>query len=174
MTAVHRSAFLRRATSGDVGRILDILISGREAQRRMGFVQWDDDFPQRCVVENDIKTGQGYIFEIEGEAAGYVAVLDFDSEYLRLSHIWSCDEPYCVAHRLAIADEFRGRGISALLFDAFEQLAISRGALWMRIDTGTENVPMQSILRRRAYASLGCQSFVWGPRLAYEKRLVHK
>lgn len=75
-------------------------------------------------------------------------------------------------HRIAISDEYRGRKLSFRLFDLAEAHAIKTGALFVRIDTGLENKPMQHILSKRGYSNLGHCDFVWGERFAYEKRLL--
>lgn len=74
-------------------------------------------------------------------------------------------------HRIALSDDYRGRNLSAVLFDLAESCVKSLSISLIRIDTGLENKPMQRVLEKRGYTCLGRCDFIWGPRLAYEKAL---
>lgn len=163
--------FLRQATNADRDIIKSILIQGRQAQRSFGFYQWGDDYPSEQVVENDVVVGNGYILDVDGAAAGYVAIADKDTEYERLDNIWHLHGLYAVFHRIAIADAYRGKGFSNRLFDLAERKVAKSGIKIIRVDTGIENIPMQHILSHRGYYNCGLHDFSWGPRLAFEKIL---
>ena len=152
--------------------IMRILGEARLAQRAMGFMQWGDGYPPESAVVADIESGHGYLLKDDDDvSAGYVAISYSDREYDRLDHIWIEKGDYGVAHRIAIADSHRGKGVATRLFDLFEQEIAATGRRIVRIDTGVENRPMQHILDKRGYRSLGVHTFVWGERLAYEKNL---
>lgn len=171
INSLHRNMHFRKACPGDYEEIMAILASGRDAQRKFGFRQWGDDFPSGTTVSNDIITGSGYIMEIDGLTAGYAAIFVSDSEYERLSHIWLKKGPYAVAHRVAISDAFRGRGMACVLIAQIEKVAAVLGTKSMRFDTGVDNLPMQRSLEKSHYENLGIHDFVWGRRIAYEKLL---
>lgn len=163
---------LNKAMRADVAEIMRILGEARMAQRAMGFTQWGDGYPPESAVVADIENGAGYLLKDDsGATAGYVAISFSDKEYDRLEHIWVEKGRYGVAHRIAIADSHRGKGVATRLFDLFEQQIAAAGRSIVRIDTGVENRPMQHILAKRGYRSLGAYTFVWGERLAYEKSL---
>lgn len=162
---------LRQASGADIPEIMLILAQGREAQRRQGFMQWADGYPALESVEADIRLGHGYVFEVEGLVAAYVAIACEDSEYERLGAIWRHEAPYGTLHRMAIADGFRGRGLAATVFGLAEDRLRELGARSVRVDTGKDNAVMQRVLARRQYVCLGLHTFVWGPRVAFEKAL---
>ena len=57
-----------------------LIDKGRAFQRKQGFVQWTDDYPQREHVADDIETGKGYALKDEaGRIAGYICI-DFGGE----------------------------------------------------------------------------------------------
>ena len=162
---------LIKATSEDVEDVMRIFAQARQAQRAAGFRQWEDGYPSVDVLTKDIGNSRGFVLDDDGQAAGYVAIATSDEEYDRHPELWTGARKYAVFHRIALPDDYRGRGLSGELFDLAESYAMRLGADCVRIDTGLENKPMQHILAKRGYTALGRCDFVWGPRLAYEKPL---
>lgn len=163
---------LRRAAFDDIDDVMLVFSQARLAQRRAGFKQWDDGYPSLEVLKSDIRSSNGFVLDDGGRIAGYVAIAIGDEEYDRHPELWDVAESYAVFHRLALSDDYRGKRVSSILFDLAESLADRTDAQFVRIDTGLENKPMQHILSKRGYAALGCCSFIWGERLAYEKSLT--
>lgn len=162
---------LRKAEGGDVGAIMLVMAQARQAQRRAGFRQWEDNYPSVDIIEADIANGTGYVLDADGDVAGYVAIAFNDSEYDRHGDLWDTEVNYAVLHRIAIGGKYRGKGMSRILFDLSKSFIESKGVRHVRIDTGVDNLPMQHILSARKYKCLGECDFVWGIRLAYEKIL---
>lgn len=162
---------LTRALGKDIEEIMRILGEAREAQRRQGFVQWLDGYPRKESVEHDVAAGAGWLFKEDDKTAGYVAIYYHDDEYERLSNIWKLRGSYGVVHRVALSDEFRGRGLASCLFSLFEDKIREEGVDLIRVDTGVENRAMQHLMLSRGYENLGAHDFVWGERLAFEKAL---
>lgn len=163
---------LRQATTDDLNEAMAILAQGREAQRKQGFRQWNDNYPPEELVMADILQGNAHILEADGKSAGYVALTSGDDEYERLAPVWlPGHRPYGVLHRMAIGDAFRGRGLANILLEKSEARLATTGAFSIRVDTGLQNLVMQHILTRRGYANLGAHTFAWGERLAFEKKL---
>lgn len=162
---------LRKAHIADVENVMQIFSQARMAQRAAGFTQWGDGYPSLEILKADMDNNSAYVMEENGRLAAYVAITTFDEEYERFPQLWGSAEPYAVFHRMAISDEFRGKGFSKLLFDLAEDESRRLGAEAIRIDTGLENRPMQHILSKRGYTNLGRCDFVWGVRLAFKKVL---
>jgi len=162
---------LRKANCGDIGAIMEIMTQARQAQRRAGFRQWWHNHPSVDILEDGIASGTGYVLDADGEVAGYVVIAFNDPEYDRHSELWDTEVKYAVMHRIAIGDNYRGKGIARILLDLSESFIESKGVRHVRIDTGVDNMPMQHILSSRNYKCLGKCDFVWGIRLAYEKIL---
>lgn len=163
---------LRKATLEDLATAHTILTQGRLAQRAAGFHQWEDGYPSTEIIEADIASDNAYMLEVDGHDAGYVVIATYDAEYERLSSIWRAVGAYGVAHRIALADEFRGRGLADVMFHVVENKMKAMGLDAIRIDTGLENRPMQRAMTRRGYNALGAHHFIWGPRLAFDKSLA--
>ena len=163
---------IAEATLDQVPVILKIMEEARMFQRSMGFRQWDDNYPPASTIENDIALRQGFVFIIDGKVAAYACIAMGDPEYERMSHIWQHKLPkYAALHRIAIADEFQGKGLGAEMFSLMEQNVKDRGVNLVRLETGVPNKVMQRILTKREYTNLGVHVFSWGERVAFEKLL---
>lgn len=152
--------------------VMLVFSQARLAQRRAGFRQWEDGYPSIDVLKSDIDRAIGFILDDNGKTAGYIAIAAYDDEYNRHPELWDVGKNYAVFHRIALSDDYRGKKLSGRLFDLAESHALRAGAAFVRIDTGLENKPMQHILSKRGYISLGRCDFIWGERLAYEKPLL--
>lgn len=166
---------LRRLTGSDYAAVRDFFRQGIRYQRSLGFTQWLDGYPNDDLLERDYETGRGFIIEIGGKPAGYV-VIDTagDAEYDRLSHIWRLSGPYAAVHRIVLGDSFRGKGYGSRLLEEIEIFLSDKGVAVIRFDTGVDNLPMQTLLKKSGYTDLGHHVFVWGPRFTYEKGLDPK
>jgi acetyltransferase, GNAT family protein len=162
---------LRKAHIEDMEDVMRVFSQARLAQRRAGFRQWEDGYPSIDVLKSDIDRAIGFILDDNGKTAGYIAIAAYDDEYNRHTELWDVGKDYAVFHRIALSDDYRGKKLSGILFDLAESHALRTGAAFVRIDTGLENRPMQHILSKRGYTSLGRCDFIWGERLAYEKPL---
>lgn len=66
---------LRAAVTAELPAIMDILAEGRMAQRRQGFVQWADGYPNRLTIGRDIDDGAGRVLCDSGVPIGYAALV---------------------------------------------------------------------------------------------------
>ncbi len=141
--------------------------------RASGNLQWDDDYPNPGVFEEDISLTQLWVSEIAGRIAGVVALTtDQSPEYVQAG--WDIAEPAIVVHRLAVNPEFQGKGIAIALMDQAETVAIERGILRVRVDTNTQNQVTQRLLPKLGYTLCGEISLEFRPGLrffCYEKLL---
>ena len=88
---------------------------------------------------------------------------------------WSADMPYTALHRNAVAEKYRGTGISDQLLEQVERLTREQGRRCVRADTHRKNKAMVELLRRHGYRYRG-NVLVDEPghdprRVAYEKLL---
>lgn len=163
---------LRKAIFADIEDVMQIFSQARQAQRLAGFRQWEDGYPSVESLKSDIQNSIGFVLDDNGKTAGYVAITTYDEEYNRHPELWDIGEKYSAFHRVALADDYRGKGLAGILFDLAESESRQIGADFVRIDTGIENMPMQHILGKRNYRYIGECDFIWGKRLAYEKSIV--
>ena len=72
-------------------------------------------------------------------------------------------------HRLALSNDFRGRGLGDAAFRLAGELCLARESCSLRADTGFDNRRMQHILVKNGFEKCGVISYQGSPRLAYEK-----
>ena len=166
----------RPAEARDRDAILAVVAHARAAIRALGIDQWQDGYPEPEVIEGDIALGIGYIFEIGGHVAGYLALADApEAVYADIDGAWQCSGPYLTVHRMCIDDGFRGTGLSAQMLALAEDMARAGRLSSVRADTHRGNIVMQRLLEKRGFARCGTVVYevtAGDPiRVAYEKRI---
>lgn len=143
-----------------------ILRAGREFQQAQGFTQWTEDYPNRDIVQGDLRDGKGYALLADGRTAGYLCI-DFGGEpaYADIDGDWGTEEPYAVVHRMAFGAGYQGKGLADAAFRRIEELCLSRGVRSIRMDTDFPNLRMQHILEKNGFVRRG-RHYVPGRRQA--------
>lgn len=160
------------AKLSDLPVCMKILDSGRTFQRQQGFTQWRDGYPAEGDVQRDIESGGAYLLTIDNTPAAYVYIgFDGDPAYPLIEGRWRFEEPYGVLHRVAISTDFRGFGLSDVLFDLAGNLVKAHGFHGLRIDTHEDNKRMQHVLTKNGFSYCGTVLQNGEPRLAYDKKL---
>lgn len=166
------TVIFRRADSGDLGAATRILRRAAETMMAEGKRQWDHTYPTETHVREDLERGVGYVLELGREVVGYCAVV-FDGEpaYDVIEGAWLSEEPYVVAHRMAVRTDCKGMGLGRRFMQAIETLAKERGVGSFKVDTNYDNESMQGLLRSLGFTLCGQIHYQKGSRLAYEKLL---
>lgn len=164
---------LELAHTDELTVCIRIISEGREFQRKQGFVQWTDDYPNIENIRNDIQNEKGYVVKVNRKIAGYMCI-DFDGEpaYDSIQGEWKTSIPYAVVHRLAFSREFRGIGLADITFRLIEKLCLSKGIKNIRVDTDFSNMRMQHILEKNGFTQCGTIIFQGSGKLAYDKILI--
>ena len=139
--------------------------------------QWDEHYPTKTSIENDIVLCQGYVLVLDGEVVAYQAVsLTGEPAYDQLKGKWLSQGGYATVHRMAVSPSRRGRGLSKLLMSYAEQTTLAAGFNSLRIDTNYDNVEMLSLIGRCGFTECGTVQYehngVMVERIAFEKILA--
>ena len=162
----------RKATSEDASKIWIILQQAIVRRKNDGSQQWQDGYPNETVIANDIIKGIGYVLTVGEKVAGYAAILFNDEPaYEQLNGTWLTNEDFVVVHRVAISDEYLGKGLAQKIFLHTEAIALENNIFSIKIDTNFDNIPMQKILDKLGYTYCGEVSFRGSMRKAFEKRI---
>lgn len=163
---------IRKAEIADLHGIMTLMAQARIAQRKLGFRQWEDDYPSTEIIMDDIESGRGYILYDSSEfPAGYAMIVTNDPRYSCISKYLKLKGDYAVIHRMAISDEYRGKGMCPEFFLLLEKIIKESGINIVRVDTGERNLPMLNTLKKLNYNFIGVLDYVWGPRATFEKML---
>ena len=164
----------RLTNKNDIYRVLEIIEDGKNYLKEQGIDQWQDGYPNKEVIEADIKNSCSYILEEDGTIIG-TTVIGFDGEstYDKIYEgQWLSNEKYAVIHRMAVASLYRNRGISNLLMEYVERLVLDKGISSIKIDTHKRNIPMRKFLEKMGYVYCGIIFLEDGKeRVAFEKNL---
>ena len=164
---------IRLAVLADIPAILQLLSRIVPVMNAEGNFQWDDSYPNREVLEKDLKLNQLWVAQVGSEIAGFAAITqDQDPEYAEVG--WDITEPAIVTHRLAVDLDFRGKGVGRALLMQAEEVARERGITVLRIDTNTENAATNQLFPALGYRYAGEIGLGFRPGLrfnCYEKRL---
>lgn len=160
----------RLAADSDISKIMVIIDQAKQQMRREGKDQWNEFYPTKEHIFNDIHTHQGYVLCLKEKIIAYVAIV-FSGEpaYNSIEGNWLSDQPYATLHRLAVANEMKRKGIATGLLKRVEILAKVKDFASIRIDTNDDNESMQRIIQKSGYSYCGVIHYIRGSRLAYEK-----
>lgn len=160
------------AQETEILQCFEILNQARAFQRAQGFVQWPDGYPPCSAIEEDVRTGKGYVVKANNEIACYMYIgLDGDPAYPAIMGAWHSDLPYVVIHRLAMSPRFRNKGLANAVFGLIEGFCTEIGISNIRIDTDAQNLRMQHILVSNGFVYCGTVVQGGGDRLAFDKQL---
>lgn len=151
----------RPTTPADIDRVMQIMENGRDAIAALGIDQWQQGYPHRGIVADDVQWGESYVVEEDGELLGTCMVsMRGDRNYDSIDGTWlihsaSTEPRYATIHRVAVAAEAKGRGLAKYMFMQVEQLARQHDCESIRVDTHPGNVPMRSLCERCGYTYCG-------------------
>lgn len=163
----------RQAGVADTDQICEIL---RLAVARMlaeGKQQWDNNYPTRTHVADDITHGIAYVIEHDERVIAYGAIVaDGEPSYAKIDGSWLSDRQYIVVHRMAVHPKNECRGIGLLFLQEAEKFALSQGITGFRIDTNFDNFRMLRLIEQFGFTYCGEIYYEGGARKAFEKLLT--
>lgn len=159
---------IRLAAMSDLPKIEEIYAKAREFMRECGNgSQWGSSYPGRELLVSDIEGANLYTVSENCEILGvFFFKIGEDPTYLKIKDgAWKNNLGYGVIHRIAVAENAHGKGVSRLCFDyAFERCGN------LKIDTHRDNVPMKRALVKHGFEYCGVINLVNGDeRIAFQK-----
>lgn len=162
----------RKATITDIPKIWKIIQQAIVRRKNDGSQQWQDGYPNETVIQQDIAKGIGYVLTKDETITGYAAILFNDEPaYEQLKGTWLTNSDFAVVHRVAISDDYLGKGLAQKIFHFTEDLAIENNIFSIKVDTNFDNTPMLRILEKLGYTYCGEVTFRGSSRKAFEKKL---
>ena len=162
----------RKARITEIPQIWDILQNAILRRKKDGSEQWQDGYPNPEVIENDIKKEAGFVLTNENTIIGYVAVIINDEPaYTAIQGKWLSNEDFVVFHRVAIAEDYLGKGLSKVILNFIEDFALSKQIYSLKADTNFDNLAMLHLFEKLGYQYCGEVFFRGSARKAFEKVL---
>ena len=168
---------IRKANSKDMEALLELFDEARGTIANLGIDQWQNGYPSREVVEEDLAKERSFVFDVEGAVRGtFVLIEDGEVLYDKIydGHWKSGDDSsdYIAIHRVAVSVCMRGQGVSTAMISYAAKRALELGRSALRIDTHEGNVVMRRMLEKHGFEYCGIIYLANGdPRVAYEKIL---
>ena len=164
----------RLAEIKDLEQIISLIANARKYIASQGIDQWQDGYPEPEIIETDMDSRIGVVFEEDGRICSYMALMDApEPVYDALEGEWLSAAPYATVHRMAIDDGFRGRGVSTAMLAYAEDYARKSGLRSLRLDTHRGNRAMRGLLGKCGYTYCGEVKYAVSAgdpiRVAYEK-----
>lgn len=148
---------IRAATLADIPAILTLAAQAKALLKARNINQWQDDYPQPEIFEQDLRAGAGFVVCHAGQVAGYFAVLlteDPNYHYIE-NGAWHTQAPYATLHRLMLNAALRGSGAVENIFQFWLQRAQAAHCRALRGDTHPDNRSMQHFFARRGFKRCG-------------------
>lgn len=168
---------IRKATHADIDGLLALFDEARRTIAALGIDQWQDGYPSREVVCDDLAKERIFVVDCDGQIGGtFVIVDDGEPTYDRIDdgHWLTGDDnrDYLAIHRVAVAVKKRGCGITTAILNRAAEEAVARRRSSLRIDTHEGNVVMRRMLEKHGFVHCGTIYLQSGAkRVAYEKQL---
>ena len=169
--------YLRRAQLQDLTATMKITDDAKELLKKNGSPQWQNGYPDQETFTQDIVMQTNWILINDNKVVA-TATLQLTPEptYRNITQgQWQQpDEPYATIHRVAISSNYRGQGLSKLLFSNLLTVGQMQGIKNFRVDTHRSNKAMQHIaenfnFKKRGIIKVNDQNDP--ERLAYELNL---
>lgn len=153
---------VRPAKPADMEKILEIYSVARQFMTENGNpTQWKDGYPAVEMLEEDIRLQRLYVVEDDVICGVFMFAIGDDPTYAHIEGSWRSNTRYGVIHRIA------GKGGGN--FDAALEFC-SKMIRHLRIDTHSDNKPMQHLVEKAGFSKRGIIYVTDGsPRIAYDR-----
>lgn len=166
---------LKHTKLEDVHYVMEIIDQAKLYFKEQGIDQWQNDYPNTNIIENDIHKNHSYVLTKE-EMIIATAVISFEEEptYREIFEgAWKSHQDYAVIHRVAVDSSFKGKGIASQLIHHTELMCKENGVSSIKIDTHENNRSMQRSLIKNEFEYCGIIYLTDGSkRVAFEKTLT--
>ena len=163
---IMNSHHIRKATPDDLAEVLSIYSYARRFMAEHGNPhQWGTTKPTASELEEDIRKGDLYVLEIQGDICGVFAfILGDDPTYEKIfDGCWNHDLPYGTIHRIA------GKGSGGILHACVTYC--EKLIPYLRIDTHHDNHIMQNAVAKEGFSRCGIIYIADGtPRIAHDRK----
>lgn len=138
-----------------------------------GIDQWDELYPNKEVIKEDIDKQQLYIAEYKHNIiAVFVINKDYDEAYGQGSWRYIRGE-YYVLHRFCIEPSMQGKGFATRIILLIEKEVRQLGGQAIRLDAFSKNPAAIHMYEKLGYQSVGQVVFRKGIFYLYEKWIEH-
>ena len=129
---------MRPAQTADMQAVYAVFRDAIEDMNARGIPQWDELYPTRAILDDDLAKGQLFVGEAETGVVGAV-VLNEVCDPMYANGQWEGKGSYVIVHRLCISPAAQGVGVGRGLMSAVEAWAKAHGYTEIRLDAFSLN-----------------------------------
>lgn len=164
----------QKSIEADINNIIKIIKQAQDYFKDQGINQWQNNYPNYETIKNDINKEESYVLIEDNEILGTAAV-SFNGEktYDNIHDgKWLSKKDFAVIHRIAVNNNFKGRGLAGEIIKNVEKLCLDKGIHSIKMDTHEENISMQNSLKKNGFKYCGVIYLEdKSKRIAFEKLL---
>ena len=160
-----------KANINDLEEIYSLYQNAIIAMEKDNIHQWDEIYPDKDILKEDITKNQMYIGKTDNKiAVCFVLSEECDEEYK--NGFWKYpDSRFNVIHRLCVNPLFQNQGIAAKTLEYIENLSKSEGYDSIRLDCFTQNPYSKKLYDKAGYSITGYADWRKGRFELREKKL---
>jgi ribosomal protein S18 acetylase RimI-like enzyme len=161
----------RKALVSDLDEVFEMFSAAIAEMERNGIHQWDELYPDRQILEEDIEKNELTVGIINGEiACAYVVNSECDEEYENGKWKYP-DASFSVIHRLCVSPEFQNRGLGTKTVIHIETQLRQENVETVRLDAYTLNPYALRLYEKLGYVRVGTVDWRKGRFWLMEKKL---
>lgn len=146
---------IRTGHPEELDEIMEMLRRCIQVMQEGGSDQWNENYPNREVLADDLQRGVLFAAEAQGKIAAIV-VLDEEQDDLYETIEWKDTQgPHLIMHRLAVDPRMQGQGIARRMVEFAEAYAREQGYRSLRLDTYARNTAALKLYRGLSYEQRG-------------------
>jgi GNAT superfamily N-acetyltransferase len=165
----------RKGEISDLPRMMEIVRQAQVSIGKLGIDQWQNGYPTEELMRNDIENGYSFVLTADaGEVIAIASLIyNYEPTYDKIyGGEWLSNGDFIVVHRMAVAEEYRKKGIASQLLKEVVKQAIIKNIPSFKIDTHEGNIPMRRTFESNGFKYCGRIYLRDGHlRVAYEKRI---
>lgn len=170
-TADQTNVIFRTANETDLEAVFSMFSAAIDDMNRNSIFQWDEIYPDKAVLAEDIAKRQLSIGESDGAiVCAYVLNTESDEQYKNGAWHYR-DSKYIVIHRLCVNPAYQNQGIAGLVMKHIETAAKACGIESIRLDAFTKNPFALRLYDRLGYRKVGTADWRKGRFYLMEKGL---
>lgn len=149
---------IKQAASSDIAYVMKVIRACTEAMRLARIFQWDDIYPNKEQLEEDLTEGSLYVIRNKDICLGAVSFNEKQEDVYQQVD-WRGNDPVLVVHRLCVDPAFQGQGYAKHLMSFGEKIALKRGYASLRLDAYSGNPMAVGLYERLGYQKAGSVNF---------------
>ncbi len=163
--------WFRKANENDLDCVFQVYTDAIAEMNRNNIPQWDEFYPDRDILKDDISKNELYLGMVDGElASAYVVNSDCDEEYVNGDWQYP-NASFCVIHRLCVNPKFQKKGVGASTMRHIEGEKKAEGVETVRLDAFTLNPYALRLYDKLGYVKVGTVDWRTGRFWLMEKKL---